>query len=619
MANSSGDLLEQAVQHVSSGRRISTVGHIGDLSLPSDSSEYKRCQEIKEILEDYSQRQEVAGPLSIAVFGPPGSGKSYCVKNLIKSFNTEKLDDQTINLSQVPDLQGLSEQLKAKLNPGGAGPEVKEAGKPPKTHILFLDEFDAPLAGEPLGWLRWFLALMQDGTFLDNGKPVKCKKAILFFAGGTAPSLDEFERRAALDEAEFRAKKVPDFISRLRGFIDIQGVNATDAERPVRRALVLRGLLQGRWPERANGGEFPIDDSLTRKLLTTAHYVHGVRSMTALLDTSRLASGETLSETNLPSNDLRRLHVSRGPLDGKVIVVSAGLRDERPLPLLAELTETLLANGATLSYGGDFVPGGTFETVVSAARRVPDGLIQRDAPRLRNYLGFPSFHSPIVADLHRLSNGLVEFIKLETLSPFELDELALPHSDWFSALPSGTAKYQPRHHLGWAISLFRMRVRMCQDADALIVLGGKDESSWGRFSGIAEEVMLAIALRKPLYLLGGCGGATKSVGSLLGIDATIANPDCLLYDPGPIRPTSFPTDSWFQIPGLPSLPVTVKELRSWLRDRSVWTDAWPWNGLNTDENRSLFSAPLPASKHTWHVQTILGGLLRLDWKPRKQE
>jgi hypothetical protein len=48
-----------------------------------------------------------------------------------------------------------------------------------KTAVVFFDEFDSPHGGEPLGWLKYFLAPMQDGVFKEGGETHPIGKAIL--------------------------------------------------------------------------------------------------------------------------------------------------------------------------------------------------------------------------------------------------------------------------------------------------------------------------------------------------------------------------------------------------------------------------------------------------------
>ena len=58
--------------------------------------------------------------------------------------------------------------------------------------LVFWDEFDAPLGGQPLGWLRHFLAPMADGRFREGAGFHPLGRAIFVFAGGTSPSFDAF-------------------------------------------------------------------------------------------------------------------------------------------------------------------------------------------------------------------------------------------------------------------------------------------------------------------------------------------------------------------------------------------------------------------------------------------
>jgi hypothetical protein len=64
---------------------------------------------------------------------------------------------------------------------------------------------------------------------------------------------------------------------------------------------------------------------------------------------------------------------------------------------------------------------------------------------------------------------------------------------------------------------------MIEEIDVLSVLGGGDGNNWGRFSGIAEEVVIAVALGKSVYILGGVGGAAHAVGSLMGLGPSLSS------------------------------------------------------------------------------------------------
>jgi hypothetical protein len=154
----------------------------------------------------------------------------------------------------------------------------------------------------------------------------------------------------------------------------------------------------------------------------------------------------------------------------------------------------------------------------------------------------------------------------------------------------------------------------------LIVFGGKDDESWGRFPGIAEEVMLAIAFGKPVYVIGGLSGAANAVGKLLGLDDAIANPDECLKDVKPITSLCPPKfRRAFVVPKL-ELPETIEAMRDYLFSHSITTKEWPWNGLSLAENRELFCAKVSsASKcalEEWKkcVDLIVKGLNRLEWK-----
>ncbi len=251
------------------------------------------------------------------MFGAPGSGKSFGVEQVTfdyvasqpeKHAPVTKLD---FNLSQFRGASELFEALH----------QVRDAGLSGHLPLVTWDEFDATLEGQELGWLRYFLAPMQDGRFQQGEITHPIGAAIFVFTGSTAERMVSFGRlRDGTVMPAAKSAKVDDFKSRLDGYMDVPGINPTDADSEahvVRRAIILRSIIlrdarQLVEEVREGGGTrkvINIDDGVLRAFLETEGYQHGIRSMTSIVKSSRLAGESKYLVSSLPQEDQLRLHV----------------------------------------------------------------------------------------------------------------------------------------------------------------------------------------------------------------------------------------------------------------------------------------------------------------------
>ncbi|HEY42551.1 MAG TPA: ATPase [Anaerolineae bacterium] len=288
------------------------IGKFGAL-VTVDRREIEALHSIRSLITEFCERPPKR-PLSIAVFGPPGSGKSFGVTQIAKSSRPGEIQPISFNISQF----GHSEELLGALH------QVRDIGLSGKIPLVFWDEFDTPLGDKHLGWLRYFLAPMQDGAFQEGQITHPIGRAIFVFAGGTSHRMEEFG--AELDETERRAVKLPDFISRLKGFLNVLGPNpiarpideGTGEPIPdpyfiIRRAIILRVLFELNVPQIIRPQEgvrrVHIDHGILQAFLETNRYKHGVRSMESILHMSLLAGATAFERSNLPPEDQLNLHV----------------------------------------------------------------------------------------------------------------------------------------------------------------------------------------------------------------------------------------------------------------------------------------------------------------------
>ncbi len=294
--------LEQAIPDI-------PMGSFGNLKTV-DRKEIEGLRSISGFIHEYHQRYQKT-PLSIAVFGPPGSGKSFTVKEIAKSVLPGEIETLTFNLSQLAgpnDLYDAFHQVRDKVLIG-------------KIPLVFWDEFDTKLQNQPLGWLRYFLAPMQDGEFQEGQIVHPIGRSIFIFAGGTSYNMESFG--ANLDDKEQILVKLPDFVSRLKGFLNILGPNrqvdkniqgqTKDPYYIIRRAILLRSILERSAPRlfinEGNKKIANIDQGLLLAFLLTNEYKHGARSMEAIVSMSQLAGKSSFERSCLPYETQLNMHV----------------------------------------------------------------------------------------------------------------------------------------------------------------------------------------------------------------------------------------------------------------------------------------------------------------------
>jgi hypothetical protein len=296
-------LAERIVLYGTSELAAHPIGKFGNL-MTVDRRETESLRSIQILMEEYCA-QTRPEPMSIAVFGPPGAGKSFAVKEIAKTIIDRTLIPLTFNLSQLTGPNDLIGPLH----------QVRDAVLKGAMPLVFWDEFDSSIGTEDLAWLRYFLTPMQDGTFQDGQVTHPIGRAIFVFAGGKSSSLKAFQRSGETKERRdaFRDAKGPDFVSRLRGHVALAGSEPSaiglDPFFMLRRAVLLRSLLERHAKHLIGPGKtLAIDPGVLRALLKAEHYRHGARSMEAVILMSRLSGRTSFERSSLPSETQLELH-----------------------------------------------------------------------------------------------------------------------------------------------------------------------------------------------------------------------------------------------------------------------------------------------------------------------
>ncbi len=311
---------------------IFQLGHLRT----TDPAEIDPVITLHNVMDSYVSKSSVLRPLCIGVFGPPGSGKSFAVKqvaNVIsKNFDGNPFDFFEFNLTQFAS----PDEINAAIDP------VRASVAQGKVPIAFWDEFDCRYDGNEFGYLRYFLPAMQDGVTYVHGIPYHIGRAVFVFAGGVKASYEDMEKLlhpADARELEMaKTLKIPDFMSRLRVVLDIDGIevpehllrdSANEEELEelrrilLKRAFIIAHQMQTHWKTAAR----KTSGLLLRLLL--AEYKFGARSIEAVIEASRAADRLVYGLPELIAPSAARIHARwRVELERRIDQVrkSKGLR-----------------------------------------------------------------------------------------------------------------------------------------------------------------------------------------------------------------------------------------------------------------------------------------------------
>jgi len=199
-------------------------------------------------------------------------------------------------------------------------------------------------------------------------------------------------------------------------------------------------------------------------------------------------------------------------LAGKKIAISVsenedleklGLSLQHINDISIELARYIIANGGTALYGGDLRKDGFTQYFSELARQYK--VANDETFRFINYFPFPN------------SKHITKEVRIDFKAKQVKPEI-LPLPEKFKSIDTDRS-YNPTKDLNdrfiFAECFRDMRINMTRDCSARVVLGGKFTSYMGFIPGVIEETLTTLEQNKPLYLIGGFGGATAKLISVI--------------------------------------------------------------------------------------------------------
>lgn len=302
----------------------------------ADRFEIEQLLDVKKMIEDHLTKSITMRPLSIAVLGMPGSGKSFGIREMISSIENIKENYVFLefNLTQFSGQNDLMSAFNEIRNPTLEGKHV----------LVFWDEFDSSKNdnGIEFGWIKNFLAPMQDGFYYEGPRQYSLGSPIFFFGSSKASSWGSFIKLYKDQKNYFiEPEKFNDFLSRIHGHIEIKGINPMMFEEVknnkkivnkeltifknqsvyLRRSMLIRSLLEKHAPgifvkkiadteKYLQKSTMKIDSKLLDWFLFgIKEYRYEIRSLESIIQMSQLQGKREFTLSSLSTEDQIKSHI----------------------------------------------------------------------------------------------------------------------------------------------------------------------------------------------------------------------------------------------------------------------------------------------------------------------
>jgi SLOG cluster2 len=217
---------------------------------------------------------------------------------------------------------------------------------------------------------------------------------------------------------------------------------------------------------------------------------------------------ENLADSIVEQKAIGKKEFVKSFLHGKRIAISVseneeleqlGLSDQHLKDISIEIARYLIVNGATMLYGGDLRDKG-YTRIFSELSYQYKFLSDKER-RFVNYFPFPNY---LKVSMDDRANFVKQQVEPKIISiPKHLGNVDTERK--FEPFKSVEDRFI------YSECFADMRIIMANESDARILLGGKQKKYLGYFPGIIEEAFQTLQANKPIYLLGGFGGAAKSL------------------------------------------------------------------------------------------------------------